>query len=771
MKTIHPVFFFLFVFCSCEIAIAQEYKQINFPFKVNGQTLRNPLTGGLNAAQLSEVDLNNDGIMDLFVFDKHGNVELTFINGGAAGVTDYDYVPEYQKYFPDLKEWVALRDYNADGAMDIFTQTQDPAQGIDVHTGYFENDTLKFVRKRFPELIYDIIPFPTGNNTFAQVYVTGQDYPSIDDIDGDGDLDILTFAQNGGYIYLFSNQSVEMGFGTDSLEYDLTDDCWGGVYELGLTPCLNLPTGPDDCAEPENENSIEEEITDSRNGGLHAGSTLLTFDDNNDGDKECILGDLNFPNLIYLHNAGTNDDSYVDMQDCNYPEYDVPALVQTFPTAFYLDLNNDDRKDLVSCPNITNGVDFENLWFYKNTTSNDNPVFGFESKEILSDEMLDFGTGANPVFVDYNQDGLLDLVVGNRSKYILPSLRPSQLSLFINVGTAEAPVFELLEEDWLGMSDFASSALDDFAPTFGDLDSDGDEDLIVGTNQGKLFYFENNAGPGATLSFGFPVFNYMDIDIANNSTPQIIDVDRDGLKDLLIGEQSVNSLDPDDPTTNGNFNFFKNNGTSTEPFFFANQDTMGNNKALGFASTIDPGANFGYSAPVMIDFDGEYRLFSGSNLGRIKLFENIDGNLDGRFEETGVSLGGIDQGEITRVALADIDNDNLYEMLVGNARGGLAFYQTPFFLDGTVEVKELVGQSSKLNIYPNPASTQFTVAFEAVLSDPATIEIYDVRGRLVKRLQTQQSTVEIDVQDWPKGLYVCRVETENQFHTKKMLVQ
>ena len=88
---------------------------------INGDTLKNPWAGGFNAVQFSEIDLNLDGINDLFVFDRTGNRISTFINSGEANQITYTHDPSYIQYFPTgLHDWVLLRDYNCDGKMDIF---------------------------------------------------------------------------------------------------------------------------------------------------------------------------------------------------------------------------------------------------------------------------------------------------------------------------------------------------------------------------------------------------------------------------------------------------------------------------------------------------------------------------------------------------------------------------------------------------------------------------------------------------------------------------
>ena len=79
---------------------------------VNNDTIINPWTGGFNSAQISKIDLNNDQIEDLFVFDRSSDKVITFISENNTFI----YAPEYEKLFPsNLKNWVLLRDFNNDG--------------------------------------------------------------------------------------------------------------------------------------------------------------------------------------------------------------------------------------------------------------------------------------------------------------------------------------------------------------------------------------------------------------------------------------------------------------------------------------------------------------------------------------------------------------------------------------------------------------------------------------------------------------------------------
>jgi len=153
----------------------------------------NPWAGGMNSCQFGEIDLNLDGIKDLFVFDRNGDRILTFINGGTAGTIDYTYAPEYRDKFPELSQWVKLVDYNMDGKEDIFAYSPGFA-GIQVYKNV-STTTLEFELEVYPY----ITSYQGGGD--VNILTTYADYPGITDIDNDGDIDIIPF---GGLVLLWS---------------------------------------------------------------------------------------------------------------------------------------------------------------------------------------------------------------------------------------------------------------------------------------------------------------------------------------------------------------------------------------------------------------------------------------------------------------------------------------------------------------------------------------------------------------------------------------
>mgnify|MGYP006269905297 CR=1 FL=1 len=730
------------ILCSALQLTAQAFSHWNIPFIQDGEMLDLATAGGLNNPQPNEIDLNDDGLLDLLVFDRTGNVLLPFINSGGA----YEYAPQYARYFPQgVAHWMILRDYNDDGVMDLFVQAQgfEAAQGVAVFRGYYENGHIAF--ERFPfDYAIDIIPFELLNGTQTQLYVSNIDYPAIDDIDCDGDLDILTFNPSGGFIELYANRSIEEGYGKDSLLFELEEDCWGGVFENSVEQALGLASAPGQC--------FDQLLTIETR---HPGSTLLTFDSDNDGDKDMLLGDITYSTLNFLHNGGDCSQAWVNDQELNYPADGLTADIPLFPAAFLADVDFDGKRDLLVAPNSVNiSEDREVLWVYGNQGTQENPDFSFAQRDFLVGEMLDLGTGASPALVDYNADGLLDLVVGNEGAFEPGGNKDTRLYLFENVGSAQSPEFELVDDDYLGLSVF--DAFTTFSPTFGDLDSDGDLDILVGEINGELFYAENTAGAGQPLSFGPWVYGYMDIDVGNISVPQIIDLDRDGLNDLVIGERT------------GNVNFFKNIGTPSAPMFNPDVNASPNQLALGNINTAVPGSISGYSAPLVLDQNGEYILITGTQGGALELYNQIDGNLQGSFQLDTEMMGGIQVGARTKLAAADLDNDGLLELIVGNQRGGLSAFQTPLRLDSTSPVEQVAG-TEPIKLFPNPATAQLQLRLPASVSG-AEARLFSSTGQLVRQWQGLAGQSSLNTTGLPDGVYFLRVQHGRQLWSERVVL-
>ncbi|TAK32930.1 MAG: T9SS type A sorting domain-containing protein [Saprospiraceae bacterium] len=718
--------------------MAQLFNRLNVPVTVNGAGLLNPWAGGLNAPQWSAADLDDDGKTDLYAFDRNGSKHIAWRNAGSNGQPQWEFAPYLTTNFPFCKNFVLLRDYNRDGAIDIFAHAGDEGiPGFKVYRGHFENGILNFERLKFPQWSFDVLVYPTGGGNFTNVLANPPDYPAVDDIDGDGDLDILSINGTGGYVQFYENMAIEMGYTDDTLIYEFNDPCWGKFFIAPFAEELLLSPDPSQCAQLLGNPNDDE---DAR--VLHGGGTLCTYDADNDGDKELLYGDLIFPKIVRALNGGEAENAWVTDQDIDFPTNDVPVHISDFPASYYLDFDNDGIKDFMASPNVPNSsVDRDVAWFYKNVQTNEAPLFQLQQKQLIIEDMLDFGTGAQPAFLDYNADGLMDFVVANFNAWLPDFQNDPYLFLFENTGTATEPKFELVDSNWLDFHQFASETYS-FAPAFGDMDGDGDPDLVTGERYGSLFYAENLAGPGNPMSFGPIQPNWQGINVGQYSTPFIFDLNGDGANDLIIGER------------NGNVNYLPNQGTPESASFHTNPDEAPNNKFLGKINTQQPGYVTGYSAPVILDFGDTTYLITGSEFGYFELYIVDADSLDfgTSFQVVSEQFGGLRDGGISRIAFANLNGDDLLEAIVGNNSGGLGIFSSPINVFGTVDAKETTPVLA-FELFPNPTGSELFVSLPQSSSQPVSYRLFDAFGRQVLSGTFREATGRVSVSDLVAGVY------------------
>ncbi len=717
MKFLYINCFFLLTLAHNQIAFSQTVlnRENSLPFEENGVQFASALAGGINSAQFSNIDLNLDGIMDIVIFDKAGNKLSPFINNNG----DFIYTPSYRDSFPSMRDWVLLTDYNCDGKNDIFTYS---SGGIAVYMN--TSDTvLSFT------LITNFVLSDYGPNNL-NIYVSPVDIPAFTDVDYDGDLDVLTFSILGGFVEYHKNLSMELYGNCDSLTFEFSESCWGLFYEGLNSYILDCPN----CQCPQITTNNTQNIKQK-----HAGSTLLAIDIDNDNDKDLILGDISYNNLNILINGGDNQNAHMISVDSVFPKNfnnTIEAEMSTYPAAFYVDATNDGIKDLiVTTNNQHNSENIESCWLYENIGQNNLPNFNFLKKDFLQGEMVDLGTSAHPSFYDYNNDGLQDLIIGNFG-YHDPNNDPiSSLALFENTGNDSLPKYNLIDRDWLSLSttnlntNLNIPALN-LSPTFGDIDGDNNKDLIIGDADGKVHLF-TNTGFG---NFQLTAANYQSIDVGQFSQPQLIDVNRDGLIDMIIGE-----LD-------GTINFLPNSGSTSNPIF----DTIITN--WGGIDVDQSFISTGFSNPTLYDSSGVYQLFVGSFSGIIYQYTNIDSNINGQFNEVNSTVSSIWDGGKSAIAMVDINNDNKPDMIIGNNSGGIAFFtsDTVENIDTTVVVDINSYQHMELNIFPNPAEKKFSITSKY----NGLVKIHNLLGQLIYTTTKQKKMIEINSSKFPKGIYI-----------------
>ena len=677
-----------------------------------GKTLSFPWAGGLNACQFGSIDLDFDGKNDLVVFDRHGNRLSCFVNRGEIGEICYVFDNQYANAFPKIDDWMILADYDGDGRNDIFTYSKGWA-GIKVFKNV-SNDSLAF------ELVKS--PYLTSLQGAGEVNImaTYADYPAIVDVDGDGDLDILTFGVFGTFIEKHQNLSMEKYDTRDSLVFERNDYCWGRVAEseednrMYLDTCLFGKT------------IINEPYR-------HRGASVAVRDLNGDGLVDLLLGDVDYPGLIYLQNGGTLDSALMISQSNQFPAQ-YPVSLFSMPMPFFMDVNNDGLEDMIVSPFDPNPLSAEgqnSVWLYLNFGTNENPDFQLYTKSFLQDEMLDFGMGAYPVFADVDADGLTDLLVGtigniDSTYYIYGSLqthRSAQMAFFKNVGTANEPVFQLFNDDFGDMKSMKTSGL---VSTLGDLNGDGKLEMIVGTSEGNMLLFDAD-------------FHLIDTDFLHFektwSAPCLFDVNNDGVLDLTVGN------------ADGKLTLYQGFSQEREISFIHVSDEWGGVDVRDYLASY-----FGYSVPSFFKNGTETYLTVGSEQGKMFLYRvNSDGlsfeEISGQWTQFVLDFDN-HFGMRCAAALVDLNGDGKQEMVVGNFAGGLQLFNAEIKVNQGVE--EIFGE---VKVYPNPSKSTLTIVGKGI----SQIKVFDVLGRCLIQKNAISDETMIDVNDLASGIYLLQM--------------
>lgn len=278
----------------------------------------------------------------------------------------------------------------------------------------------------------------------------------------------------------------------------------------------------------------------------------------------------------------------------------------------------------------------------------------FGQGQRIQSHLLTVSSRAIPMVIDYNHDGMKDLIIGDENGYVW---------FYQNFGSDNSP--EFLIGSKLQVSHIPIKVTSNAAPYVVNWDNEKDLDLIIGDSNGKLTLFRSlNDLP---FSHGLPVLQpgvpISGITSHPNAAPCIYDWNDDNKKDLIIGD------------ANGNIWAYLNSGTNESPMF------NGGSKVLGIGSVA---LSVGKDAiPYVVDnWDGvgNKDLVVGNSEGEVYVF------LSGTKTPTGTPTfttgkkvqadnKDIDVGLNAAPFLTYWDNDDRIDLLVGEKDGSLNLFR------------------------------------------------------------------------------------------------
>ena len=378
-----------------------------------------------------------------------------------------------------------------------------------------------------------------------------------------------------------------------------------------------------------------------------------------DGDQDLIFGG-DWARVSFFRNNGTSDEPLLGFESDS-----LVSLPETYPGSqlsnrpAFCDIDNDGDYDLFVGTYLNWPIAYGRLLYYKNIGTYQYPQFELEEEFYQG---IDYHNEQYATFVDIDNDGDYDMFIGLGHHW---NPTDGQIAYYENIGTPEEAIMDSITSCFLGIN------LVDWAiPSFIDIDNDGDYDMFLGDEDGKIHYYRNDGTP-EVYDFIFVTDEYADVNVANIASPTFTDIDGDGDFDLFVGERSWGQDD-----RRGDINFYENTGSPDSAVFeLVTQNFL----------SIDIGK---HPPPAFADIDNDNLLdmFIGDSEGNINYFSNTGSENDPYFTFVTETFEDIAAEFQSRPTFGDLDGDGDNDMIVGRTGGSnsIQLYRN----DGTVDDPE-----------------------------------------------------------------------------------
>ena len=655
--------------------------------RLKGQVLSNGFSLGINSAQIQTIDLTGDGKEEWVVWDINSRQLQVFEKKGEQFLIR----PELSYFFPtDVSGFLVLADFDRDGKKDLFTST---ALGIKAYRNTSSGSQISWT------IAQNFLRLEGANNIPAN----NLDTPLLQDLDGDGDLDLLLFNfAVGDYLEYYRNTSIERkgspdidGFAFPIRHWGGFEFCGCGQISFGLTcdgRTLATPASPLDQARVQ-----------------HAGGhSLLYRDFTGDGIPDLLMGREECTTLYFLPNEGTSSNPKFASFSKELPGFGSLPEFPRFHAGQYLE------ESLIVSLNTNEtaapfGVDFaQSIVRLEKGTGKMLP--------ILQNQVLDLGENTRPFFSGTSFSGeLLVTANGKKGTKVL-----GQAYRMRYTGTQ----LELVEEDYLGLSElnFLDLTLLDYTSV-----SKEKHLWVLGTRT-------SSTGVPAPVLLKREGVNWGEFALKGLSLrtgDQLTLYGHQGKDQLLVAAQNGSLTQYEVDLTARSVQLVASN-------FLGFQDNPG---SRNLNVTIRSG-----ESPVLYSVDQTGRIFRIRDFLNAPVREEVLVRIQNQYLP--LRLGRSNWLAVVKSSLGEEDD------LILGTRGGGLFYLSAASTDG-----DSAGEFS-VTAFPNPSSGSFQI----VSSVPATGRLVSALGQVLlsEILLPARRAVLVDIPNLAPGMYFLQLQTEDK---------
>lgn len=653
------------------------------------------------------VDIDGDGDLDVFIGNLDGTIQFFRNDSPPGSVRRFTEITGAANPFNGINKGnhaaPAFADIDGDGDMDMLLGINNPTYYAP--DNYFPYFSPTFFFRNTGSATNPVFIEQTGaSNPFDGIYGPkyGPALPTFVDMDGDGDNLVDLFI--GGTYSTFFN----------GIDY----------YENQGTA-----TAPDFVLTPHSLNSL-----------TYSNMSVAFADVDTDGDLDVVIGTANGDPRVFTQDTG------VFVYSSENPLLPFQFTDMTSPVAADFD-GDGDLDFLVGMEDESFfGMYHSNMQYFENSDGE----FSLIDRTDLNTSPfggVDVGSTAAPVFVDLDDDGDMDAVIG--AKYSDPLL-----SVYINhegifIADQEHPLTEISPPG------FTANTI----PVFVDIDRDADPDLILCTVSG-IHFFRNDNG---NFTPGAPLFGSLNFAIRSIA---FVDIDGDNDLDALLGDNNDDNR----------IIYFENTGSATSPEFTETTAPAPFNNLVFEDEIRIVGADLDHDGDTDVIVTETYYngWYGDDNASRTLFFEN-KGN--GTFTEATSPLI-IENTPYSLTAFFDLDGDLDLDAFLGN---GESF---DFNQDGRVFYFENMGSvtESGLTVYnavsPNSDDTRNSfLRIEGLPPGKNKVTIFNRWGDKVFEIsQYDNDTRRFEGKndngkDLPSGTYYYSIEASGKTHTGYLSVK